>query len=61
MRQITHQTMPVEMLDSVLGVIDILKLDKAHGAIDLLPKAHPLVPVACLKQSSKRLFEVVGR
>ena len=52
MRQITHQTMPVEMLDSVLGVIDILEFDKAHRPVDLLPKTHPLVAVACLEQRS---------
>ena len=44
--------MTVEMLDSILSVIDILKFDKAHGAIDLLPKAHSLVAVTSLEQSS---------
>jgi hypothetical protein len=44
--------MSIEMLDGILGVVDILKLDKAHGAIDLLPKAHPLVAVTSLEQSS---------
>ena len=42
--------MTIEMLNGILSVVDILKLDKAHGAIDLLPKAHPLVAVACLEQ-----------
>jgi len=44
--------MTVEMLYSILGVVDILKFDKAHGPIDLLPKAHPLVAVTSLEQSS---------
>jgi hypothetical protein len=44
--------MTVEMLDSILGVIDIFEFDKAHGPIDLLPKAHPLVAVTSLEQSS---------
>jgi hypothetical protein len=41
--------MTVEMLDSVLSVIDIFEFDKAHGPIDLLPKAHPLVSVTSLE------------
>jgi hypothetical protein len=53
--------MSVEMLDGILGVIDILKFDKAHGSVDLLPKAHPLVAVTSLEQSSQRLFEVIWR
>jgi hypothetical protein len=53
--------MTVEMLDGILGVVDILKLDKAHGSVDLLPEAHPLVAVTSLEQSSQRLFEIVWR
>jgi len=44
--------MTVEMLNGILGIINILKFDKAHGPIDLLPKAHPLVAVTSLEQSS---------
>jgi len=47
----THQTVTVEMLNSILGVIDILEFDETHGAIDFLPKAHPLVSMASLEQS----------
>lgn len=53
--------MTVEKLNSVLSVIDVFKLDKAHWSVDLLPKAHPLVAVTSLKQSSKGLLEVVWR
>jgi hypothetical protein len=53
--------MAVEMLDGILGVNDILEFDKAHGSIDLLPKAHPLVAVTSLEQSSQRLFKIVWR
>ena len=44
--------MAIKMLDGILSVVDILKFDKAHGAIDLLPEAHPLVSMASLEQSS---------
>lgn len=53
--------MPVEVLDSLCSVRDIIKLYKAHGPIDLLPEAHALVARALLEERSEGFFKVVWR
>lgn len=60
-RRSTHQAVAVERLDGIGSKVDILKLDKAHWPVDLLPEAHPLVAWARLEEHAKRLLEEVGR
>ena len=60
-RRCTHQVVAVQILDGVSGKRHILKLDKAHGSIDLLPERHSLVSCTSREQGTEGLFEKVGR
>jgi hypothetical protein len=57
----TYKSVPVQVLDRVRGKGDVLKLDKAHGSVDLLTEAHALEALAALEQAAQRLLEEVGR
>jgi len=48
----THQIMPIQISDRLRCGSHLLKLDKAHRPIDLLPETHPLETLTSTEQRS---------